>query len=220
MQRRLADRELATLVSRQVESLFPDGAPLVTEAVLAVLPETMRRVEHCFSRINNKYFFDGRDVLFDHLNGDQYAMFLYLLANTAHRSGLGPAIAAKLYRLNKALHGLDAFYEVELPSVFMFVHPLATVLGRGAYSDYLLVYQRCGVGSNHDEYPELGEHVTLRPGSSVLGRCRIGARCTIAAESLLLDRNLDSDSIYIGNPRDHVIRKGSGALALWRTAAS
>jgi len=142
---------------------------------------------------------------------------LYLLGNELFRRG-GPApLCKKLFLLNKALHGCDIFYEVELPSVFLLVHPLGTVLGRGRYADHLLVYQRVGVGSNHDVYPTLGRHLTLRPGSAVLGRATVGDHCSIAAESLLLDRDLPDHSLYIGNPRDHLIRIQDAPQPIWRT---
>jgi serine O-acetyltransferase len=144
------------------------------------------------------------------------AMWLYLLANELHKRG-GPAdVCKKLFLLNKALHGCDIYFEVELPSVFLLVHPLGTVLGRGEYSDFLVVYQRVGVGSNHDRYPVLGAHLTLRPGASVLGSATVGRYCTIAAESLLLDDELPDHSIYIGNPRDHTVRRQIGPQRIWR----
>ena len=214
----LTDGQLAHYVARQANSLFPDERPLSADALAAIVPAALERVEHCFSRVTNKYFFDGAQAVFSHLHGDQYAMFLYLLANTAHREGASGEVAAKVYLLNKALHGIDAFYEVELPSVFLFVHPLATVLGRGRYADYLVVYQRCGVGSNHDIYPELGEFLTLRPGSAVLGRSRVGRNCTVAAESLVLDRDLPDDTVYIGNPRSFTTRTADAHSAVWRAA--
>ena len=89
---------------------------------------------------------------------------------------------------------------------FLLVHPLGTVLGRGNYKDYFMAYQRCGIGSNHDIYPRLGRNVTLRPGSSVLGNCDIGDNVTIAADSLVLDYSVASESVYFGKPRDHWTR--------------
>lgn len=212
----LSDDALATYVAGQLNHLFNDGRTVSQDSIRELLPTAMQRLDHCFSHIKDKYFFDGRSVLFSHLHGDQFAMFLYLLANTAHKMGAGDDLPSKLFLLNKALHGIDAFYEVELPSVFLFVHPLATVLGRARYSDYLVVYQRCGFGSNHDVYPTLGEFVTLRPGASVLGNSRIGRNCTIAAESLVLDHSLDDDTVYIGNPRDFTTRPASGISPVWR----
>ena len=99
--------------------------------------------------------------------------------------------------------------------MFLLVHPLGTVLGRAQYSDYLIVYQRCGIGSNHDVYPRLGRHVTLRPGSAVLGRCLVGDNVTIAAESLVLDRDLPDNTTYIGNPRDFTTRTRTTTEKIW-----
>ncbi len=213
----LSEQQLAHYVCRQLSHSFDDGRPLSADAIRQLLPTTLQRMEHCFTRIQNKYFFDGEAARFNHLHGDQYAMFLYLLANTAHREGAGDDLPAKLFLLNKMLHGIDAFYEVELPSVFLFVHPLATVLGRARYDDYLLVYQRCGIGSNHDIYPRLGKYVTLRPGSAVLGDSVVGNNCTIAAESLVLDRQIDGNTLYIGNPRDFITKPAGAPPTVWRT---
>ncbi len=213
----MSARGLADLAARQVNVFFPDDDEVSPAGLSVAVEAALARVEHCFTRIDNKYFFDGSQAVFDHLHGDQYAMWLYLLSHELHRGG-GPASACKkLFLLNKALHGCDVYYEVELPSIFLFVHPLGTVLGRGRYADHLLVYQRCGVGSNHDVYPTLGRHLTLRPGSAVLGRCVVGDHCSIAAESLLLDRDLPSHSVYIGNPRDHLIRTHDAPQPIWRT---
>lgn len=208
---------LCRLAVRQTEHLFCDDESIVAADLSHSARLAMARLEHCFSKINNRYFFDGRLVVFDHLHGDQYAMWLYLLANQLHRDQAPVAWCKKLFLLNKALHGCDIFYEVELPAVFLLVHPLGTVLGRGQYKDYFIAYQRVGVGSNHDIYPTLGSHLTLRPGSAVLGRCTVGSHCTIAAESLLLDRDLPAHSVYIGNPRDHRIRNSPTLQSIWRT---
>ena len=103
-----------------------------------------------------------------------------------------------------------------MPSIFLLVHPLGTVLGRGLYQDYFMVYQRCGIGSNHDIYPSLGRNVTLRPGSSILGNCNIGDNVAIAADSLVLDSSVPSDSVYFGNPRVHWTRLKTSPESIWR----
>lgn len=213
----LSAEELTNLAVRQLNGLFPDGDELLPQQLAPAVRGALSRLEHCFAHINNKYFFDGTRAIFNHLHGDQYSMWLYFLGNELYRTRGSAAACSKLFLLNKALHGCDVFYEVELPSIFLFVHPLGTVLGRGRYSDYLLVYQRCGVGSNHGVYPTLGRHLTLRPGSAVLGSCTVGDNCSIATESLLLDKDLPSDSVYIGNPRDHLIRNHELSETLWRT---
>ena len=208
---------LARLAAAQANAMFPDEDPIAAADLEPAVAVALERLEHCFGQVNNKYFFDGEAAVFNHLHGDQYAMWLYFLSNELFRQGAPAAACSKLFLLNKALHGCDIFYEVELPSIFLLVHPLATVLGRGTYSDYFVSYQRCGIGSNRDVYPSLGRHVTLRPGSAVLGNCRVGDHCQIAAESLLLDRDLADHSLYIGNPKTAVVRRNDGVYPLWRT---
>ena len=212
----LAGSELAKYLSRQLNNMFPDARSIAPSEIESVLPHVLERVEHCFARVRNKYFFDGRDAVFNHLHGDQYAMLLYLVSRAAYTLHGDTSLASKVFLLNKALHGIDVFYEVELPSVFLFVHPLGTVLGRGSYSDYLLVYQRCSVGSNHERYPKLGEYFTLRPGSAVLGACDIGRNCTLAAQSLLIDDNLTSDTVYFGNPKLSSTRNQPEMASIWK----
>lgn len=209
-------RGLAAYAAAQLNGLFPDPQPVSADELAAAVEGALPRLEHCFIHVANKYFFDGETAVFNHLHGDQYAMWLYLLSNELHRRGGAASTCSKLFLLNKSLHGIDAFYEVELPSVFLFVHPLGTVLGRGNYSDFFVVYQRCGVGSNNDVYPTLGKHVTLRPGSAVLGACSIGDHCQIATESLVLDRDLPDNTLYIGGPRTPTLKRQDRPYPLWR----
>lgn len=212
----LSPERLAAFAAGQCNHFFPDGDDVTADALMPALPRALERLEHCFAAIDNKYFFDGEAAVFNHLHGDQYAMWLYLLANEGHRQGGVRSVCAKLFLLNKALHGCDIFYEVELPSIFLLVHPLGTVLGRGHYSDYFVAYQRVGVGSNRDVYPTFGRHVTLRPGAAVLGASTIGDRCQIATESLVLDRDVPEGSLYIGNPKTAVIKLNPVPYPLWR----
>lgn len=207
---------LATYAAAQVNAMFPDPEPVAAGDLRSAVDVALARLDHCFSHIENRYFFDGESTVFSHLHGDQYAMWLYFLSNELHRQGGPASVCSKLFLLNKALHGLDAFYEVELPSVFLLVHPLGTVLGRGNYSDFFVAYQRCGIGSNNDVFPTLGRHLTLRPGSAVLGASTVGDHCQIAAESLVLDRDLPDNTLYIGNPKTALMKRQDKPYPLWR----
>ena len=209
-------RGLAAYAASQLNAMFPDPDVVEADDLMSAVTVALTRLEHCFSHVDNKYFFDGETAVFSHLHGDQYAMWLYLLSNELFRQGGPAATCSKLFLLNKALHGIDAFYEVSLPSVFLLVHPLATVLGRGTYSDFFVAYQRCGVGSNNDVYPTFGQHVTLRPGSAVLGACTIGDHCQIATESLVLDRDLPDHTLYIGGPKTATLKRQDKPYPLWR----
>lgn len=216
LQTSLTPTNLAKLAVRQCEHFYPDDDEITVVDLNGSVSRAMERLEHCFSHVSNQYFFDGQKAIFNHLHGDQYAMWLYILARQLYEDGAPTNWCNKLFLLNKALHGCDIFYEIELPSIFLLVHPLGTVLGRGSYQDYFIAYQRCGIGSNHDVYPSLGRHVTLRPGSSVLGHCDIGDNVAIAAESLVLDHSVPADSVYFGNPRDHWTRAKTSPESIWR----
>jgi serine O-acetyltransferase len=207
---------LARLAAAQANAFFPDEEPLAPDDIMPAVPAALERLEHCFAAVDNKYFFDGDRPAFDHLHGDQYAMWLYFLANELFRREAPAATCSKLFLLNKALHGCDIYYEVALPSIFLLVHPLGTVLGRAEYSDYFVSYQRVGVGSNRDVYPRFGRHVTLRPGAAVLGDCAIGDHCQVATESLVLDRDLPPNTLYIGNPKDASLKPNPAPYPLWR----
>ena len=216
MKMSLTKDELLNYLAKQLDVFFPDGTPLDRDGLARHLPIVLERMEFCFSRIGNRYFFDGSSVLFNHLHADQYAMFLYLTSHALYRGGADVRTCDKIFHLNRLLHGIDAFYEVDLPDIFLFVHPLGTVLGRGRYADYFLVYQRCGIGSNRNIYPTLDRFVTLRPGSSILGNCHIGENCTMAAGACILDRDLEANSVYMGNPMNHRIRGKNEKPAIWR----
>ena len=179
MQLSLNLKQLCEYICNQLNTFFNDQNIVNQKDLMFFLNDSIERLEFCFSKINNKYFYDGKSSIFNHLNGDQYAMFLYFLSNTIYlnkKSSSDTALASKVYLLNKALHGVDAFYEVQLPKVFIFIHPLGTVLGRASYADYLVVYQRCGIGTNKESQPMLGKYLTLHPGSSILGQSNIGEK--------------------------------------------
>ncbi len=57
-----------------------------------------------------------------------------------------------------------------------------------------------------------GPDTVLEPGVQLLGRTRIGARCTIRAGSILKDMRLDDDAVVNANCIMESSRIGSGAI--------
>lgn len=202
MQASLSTPDLAAYLARQVTAFFPDRS-LAATGLAPYVGRGLERLEHCFSRLRLKYFDAAGQPRFDHLHTDQYAMFLYFVANSIYRMEGDRNVAAKVYALNKALHSLDAFYEVELPEVFALQHPVGTVLGRAAYGNYFLAYQRCSVGSNlRGEYPRLGEGVVMFGGSAVVGNCRIAGNCWLSVGTIVMDQDVPAASVVFGrSPR-------------------
>jgi serine O-acetyltransferase len=202
----LSRDNLRRYIGRQLDHLFPDGKT-VTLSLKKQLPAALDRLEACFLQIPLKYYRDGQAAAFNHLNTDHYAMFLYLLSHMIYKQEGDSPTASKLYALNKALHGLDAFYQIELPEVFLFQHPVGTVLGRATYGNFLLVYQGCTVGSSIDQgYPTFGEGVVLYSGSSVLGSSRVGDNCWISTGSRVLNAQIPAHSLVFGASPDLIIK--------------
>ena len=212
----LTPAQLSELAAKQVNVLFPDLFPVSPSELMESAKRALKRLEFCFSHVNNRYFFNGKTTIFDHCHNDQYAMWLYCLSNEHYLKTGDRNVCSKLFSLNKTLHGCDIYYELSLPSIFLLVHPLGTVLGRGNYEDYLMVYQRCGIGSNHDVYPTLGRILTLHPGSSILGKSIVGDNCVIAADSLVIDKNIGDNQIYFGKPNEFKMRVNDRKESIWR----
>lgn len=53
--------------------------------------------------------------------------------------------AEKIYYLNKALNGIDIFYDINMPNIWRTEHPIGAVMGRAKYGDRFFFYQGCVV---------------------------------------------------------------------------
>jgi serine O-acetyltransferase len=209
----LTPQQLADYVKRQLDMFFPISSG-ERGGLTKIVSASLRRTAACFQAIDLKYFREGRDTLFDHRNTDHYAMFLAIAAREAFLDRHS-TLASETYALNKALHGIDVFFEVELPSVFLFVHPVGTVLGRADYGEFFCVYQGCTVGTNVDGgRPRLGEGVVMFPGSRLLGACELGPNSWVGAGAHVIDQTMPGNSLVVGSyptvravPTDRSVRR-------------
>lgn len=176
---------LLSYVGRQLDNFFPDGCgDAEWPALQAQIEPALRRLERCIAEV--RMWTPGR---FDHLHSSQYTIFLYYLANGLWRAGGERALCNKLFGLNKALNGIDLFYEIEMPEVFFIGHSVGIVLAKARYGNRLMLYQNCTVGKNHGEAPALGEGVVMYPNSAIIGRCEIGAGSVIAQGTSIVNRS-------------------------------
>ena len=190
--------ELTEYVRRQMNAFFPDDEVISATVLAPFVGQALERIESCFEGIAwPRYMADG-EVSFSPQNSDQYATFLYFLGNSAFRQGVGPDLPTKAYLLNKALHGVEIFYEVALPEKFLLVHPIGTVLGRATYGNYFTAYQGCAIGSNlTGEYPIFGEGVAMFAGSRTIGQCRIGGNTMISTGTTVLNIDVPENSVAV-----------------------
>ncbi len=204
----LNQEEITRYVSKQTEYHFPDGGHLEFEVQAAeVIAKVFDRLEKCFVKIKSRYYRNSAgEVYFNHLNGDHYCSFLYLLSNELYKAGYEVS-ATKAFLLNKAMFALDLFYSVELPEVFLFIHPVGTIVGNANYSDYLVIYQGVTIGSlTEGKYPQFSEKTIIYSNSSVIGDCNFGQNCIVGARSYVIDIDLKDDQIVLGSyPNNRII---------------
>jgi serine O-acetyltransferase len=196
---------LAAYLARQLSNFFPDREVSGSE-LQPFVDAGLDRLAICFSRISDKYLPAGQEQKFNPRHTDHYAMFLYLVANTIRKMGGDLELADKLYALNKALHAIDVYHEVELPEVFFFQHPVGTVLGRAKYGNYFMVYQRCTVGAKDQTYPSIGEGVVMFGGSAIIGDCAIGSNVWLSLGTIVLGENIPDNSVVFGQPPKIVVK--------------
>ena len=166
--------------------------------IRSYISKALDKVEYCFSRIKRKYYVYNGSVLFDHLNSDHMTSFLYFLSNIIWVETGDNEFPTRLFYLNKVMHGLDLFYSVKMPDIFLFVHPVGTVLGNASYGDYLVVYQNCTVGTSDTTYPKFGTGTILYSKSSVIGDCNISDNVVFATNSSILNVNVPKNTLVIG----------------------
>jgi len=200
----LSPCNLTDYLTKQLACFYPDKNE-VHNALSLIMPRCMERLTTCFSSIHKKYYYESDEAFFNHLHADHYAMFLYIVANEAYLQHIQP-LAEKAFLLNKALHGIDAFYAISLPEIFLFVHPIGTVLGNAHYKNYFVVYQNVTVGSDlQGVYPSFGYASVLYSKSSVIGECLFGDNVCVGAHSFVRNKQIPDNSIVVGNyPHDIV----------------
>jgi serine O-acetyltransferase len=192
----LSQSELASMLSRMLESCVPDGR---RNEVERVLPTTLERLERCFSRIALRGYRDeGGEARFDHLHGDQFAAFIYLAANTAWREFGDDALAKKLTRLNRACHALLVMYDTQLPEVFVIPHTVVTVIGKGSYGNYTVFCQNVTIANDLSTFLTVGEGVIFFPGSFAVGDGSIGDGVVVAANTTISYQEIPSHMMVRG----------------------
>jgi serine O-acetyltransferase len=197
---------LGEYLRRQLAATFPDDGDL--RDVARIVDYSLERLERCFAGTVYGLNWKNGASSFDHLNADQYCVFLYFAANTAFRRLEHVPLAAKLFYLNKSLHGFHCMYDTQLPDVFVVVHGTGIVLGKATYHDGLVIMHQCTVGANFDhEIPELGPRVVMYPGSSVIGHSVIGHDSCLASGAFVNDTRIAPETLVIGRSPDLLLKR-------------
>ncbi len=105
------------------------------------------------------------------------------------------------------MNSVDLYYQVALPDIFTFDHPLGSVMGRASYSDYFTFSQGCTVGNNRGVYPRFGRSVFMLSNSKVVGDCEIGDNVIIGANAYVKDTDIPAVPSFSGKARISVIKE-------------
>lgn len=179
-----------------LSTYVPDGLSSCLE--IQSIDYALQRLEFSHSHINKKYYQIDRHPIFNHLHADHFASFLWFLGNTIFKHKDDELLPTKLSYLNKIMHGLDLFYSVAMPDIFMLVHPVGSVIGHASFKNYLMIYQNCSIGATESEYPILGEGVVLYSKSSVLGASKVGDNVLLGANTLIVNSDVNNNTVNVG----------------------
>ena len=162
---------LVSYLTAQCAAIVPDGREdAFRKAVDAHLDEALERMHVCINACA-----PWRPDQFNVLQSSQHCIFLYYLSNTIYRRSGDTAVGTRLFLMNKALNGIDLFYEIAMPEVFYIGHSVGIVLAKATYGNYLVLYQNSTVGRHKTDIPVIGDRVVLYPNTAVIGRSVIGS---------------------------------------------
>jgi serine O-acetyltransferase len=196
----LDEKQLLSYLSKQLDFFFPDGNSNLLE-LSSIIRKALQRTEFCFSKIKGKYFSNEQTVFFNHLNGDHYCMFLYFASKEAYLMD-SENYYLKLSLLNKHLFSIDLFGHIEMPDIFLLVHPVGTIIGRAKIENYFVAYQGVTIGGvgkdNGIQYPIFGEGTVCYSNSSILGDAVIRKNTIIAANTEIIGGNFNENAMILG----------------------
>lgn len=200
MKMSLTRSELYEYVGRQLDNFFPDKFKFGGKNTKSALDLALDRLEYCYKRVSYRHYCVDGEVEFRHLYSDQYCQFLYFYSNSLWKEYGEKVFCDKIINLNKTLNGILCPYTVNLPDIFIFVHPVGTVLGNAFYSNYLVVMQNVGVnyanGDNGLEPLRLGRALFLSTGAKIIGNQPIGDRVSIGVNTVVHNKRIPSDMVY------------------------
>lgn len=205
---------LTKYILNQCDSFFPDHNRIDFSQLFKSVELVFQKIKYCFRFVNLPYYKKNGIPYFNHLNGDHYCIFLCYLTRTVFLETQNESWASKIFLLNKALFGIDAFYGIELPKIFIVVHPIGSIIGRAHFMDRLVIYQGVTIGATAEGiYPKFSENTILYSNSSIIGKCEIGKNFVIGANSTLLNSNIPDNSSVVGNFPNHKIMEGKKLIS-------
>ena len=100
-------------------------------------------------------------------------------------------------------------FKAGLPDIFLFGHPVGTIIGNASYSDFLVVFQNVtintGTESGNGEDLKMGKGLFLGAGAKIIGNSPIGDRVSIGVDAVVNQRRIEDDSVVLRNEQGEII---------------
>ncbi|MBB5700145.1 hypothetical protein [Sphingomonas yantingensis] len=188
---------LHAYVERQIAQIVPGFSNPIVLPRLAV-EQALERIQRNVSRQI------GGERGFDPLVSGQYATFLYYLSYALRDDRKA---ATHVFLLNKALNGIDLFFDVVMPDHLLIGHTVGMVFAKADYGDFCVFHQGCTVGRILDDRPVLGEGVVVYPGAAIIGRCRIGENTVVSAGVQVINKDTPGNCIVFAGQDGRLVFK-------------
>ena len=196
---------LTAYLGKQLKFFFPDNGSL--DDLNQITRLALTRLAFCIENTCYSPYWREDECYFNHLNADQYTIFVYYCSNVAYSSFGREDIATKLFYLNKVLHSFHCMFDTLLPDIFLVVHGAGTVLGKAVYSNFFVVMHACTVGANSRfETPTLGEYLLMYPNSSITGKCEVGKSVCLSNGAHANNECIPDNSLVFGSSPNLTIK--------------
>jgi len=182
----MENKIISQYVSKQLNNLLPDNYIInnLDIIILKVLNELS------FNHIN----IWKKTPTLDTLNSMQYSIFLYKLSRQLYLINDIKG-AAKIFYLNKILHSIDLFYEIDLKETFLLGHTLGSVFCKAEYGNYSVYAQNILIGVDKNKRPQLNDGLVVFSNASIIGDCKIGENVVVSANTMIKNTNIPNDVI-------------------------
>ena len=185
----------------QCAAVVPDGREAEFRATAdAHLDEALERLHRCINACA-----PWRPDEFNVLQSSQHAIYLYFLANTIWKRSGETESPTRLFLMNKALNGIDLFYEIAMPQVFYIGHSVGIVLAKATYGEFLVLYQNSTVGRHKDQIPVIGERVVLYPNTAVIGRSVVEDDAVVSQGVSVVNKHVPKGAMAFAGPLGELV---------------
>ncbi len=180
------------------ESPLP-GLNLALSEYRTIFQETYAKVAAEHAMCTARYYRAADGVpLVNPLNLEHLSRLLHIFTRRLFLAGAPQSLLDCLFVVMKGRCCLNLFYMTQEIDLFFPLHALGSVIGYGEFGPFIAVTQNCTIGHNHGHYPSIAGGLWMGPGSSILGNSKVGKNVRVAANALVVDRDVPDDVIVFG----------------------